>query len=79
MAALTGLERLRTDLLADPRFRLALAESHRTPTASKESPLLLALLRNPNTPGEALEAIACDDPSLEERLHRHPNLASSRP
>lgn len=46
---------------------------------SKESPLHLALLRNPNTPGEALEAIACDDPSLEERLRRHPNLASSRP
>lgn len=47
MAALTGLERLRTDLLADPRFRLALAESHPTPTASLE--VLALLVHDPET------------------------------
>ncbi|MDX2004175.1 MAG: hypothetical protein SFU83_02770 [Meiothermus sp.] len=60
-AALSGLERLWVDLLGDPRFRLALAESPHTPTAllawlasDSEQEVRLAVARNPSTPASTL-------------------------
>lgn len=62
--ALTGLEALWQDLLRNPRFRLALAESAHTPTPllewlaeDPEMEVRLAVARNPATPTQALVAL----------------------
>lgn len=63
-SALVRLEALWEDLLGNPRFRLALAESSHTPTAllewlagDEEQEVRLAVARNPATPVTALSTL----------------------